>query len=98
MNQNYSHIAVDNIVNLIEIIQQEELDKIIQEEDLVPSETVKFINQAFKTGEVKESGTVIVKVMKPVSMFASNNGISRSQKKQGVLQRLIDFFNRFFGL
>ena len=24
MNQNYSHIAVDNIVNLIEIIQQEE--------------------------------------------------------------------------
>jgi type I restriction enzyme, R subunit len=77
----------------------EELDMIIQEEDLVPTETVKFINQAFKTGEIKESGTAIVEVMKPVSMFGkNNNGVSRSQKKQSVLQKLNDFFNRYFGL
>jgi type I restriction enzyme R subunit len=83
----------------IDAKKKEELDKIIQEENLVPSETEKFINQAFKTGEIKESGTAIVKVMKPISMFGNNNnGISRSQKKQSVLQRLIDFFNRFFGL
>jgi len=79
--------------------KKEELDKIIQEEDLVPTETLKFIDQAFKTGEIKESGTAIVKVMKPVSMFGKNNGgVSRSQKKQSVLGKLIDFFNRFFGL
>ena len=71
--------------------------RFIQEEDLVPTEALKFIDQAFKTGEIKESGTAIVKVIKPVSMFGKNNsGVSRSQKKQSVLDRLIDFFNRFF--
>lgn len=78
--------------------KEEELSKIIQEEDLNPSETKKFINQAFKTGEIQESGTSIVKVMKPVSMFGSKNGVSRSQKKQDVVTRLLEFFNRFFGL
>jgi type I restriction enzyme R subunit len=79
--------------------KKEELDKIIQEEDHVPTETLKIIDQAFKTGEIRESGTAIVKVMKPVSMFGKNNGgVSRSQKKQSVLDKLIDFFNRFFGL
>lgn len=83
----------------IDAKKKEELDKIIQEEDLVPNETVKFIKQAFKTGEIKESGTAIVKVMKPVSMFGTSaEGVSRSEKKQGVLAKLIDFFNRFFGL
>ena len=91
--------VTDEWKSYIDAKKKEELDKIIQEENLVPVETEKFINQAFKTGEIRESGTAIVKVMKPISMFGNNNnGISRSQKKQTVLQRLIDFFNRFFGL
>lgn len=91
--------VTDEWKSYIDKKKQEELDKIIQEEDLVPAETVKFINQAFKTGEIKESGTAIVKVMKPVSMFGKNNkGISRSEKKQTILDKLITFFNRFFGL
>ena len=89
----------DEWKSYIDAKKQEELDKIIQEEDLIPDETIKFINQAFKTGEIRESGTSIIKVMKPVSMFGKNNqGLSRSQKKQSVIQRLIEFFNRYFGL
>lgn len=65
---------------------------------MVPSEAKKFIDEAFKTCEFEESGTAIVKVMKPVSMFGNNNGISRSQKKQTVLQKFLKFFDRFFGL
>jgi type I restriction enzyme R subunit len=89
----------DEWKSYIDAKKQEELDKIILEEDLIPDETIKFINQAFKTGEIRESGTSIIKVMKPVSMFGKNNqGLSRSQKKQSVIQRLIEFFNRYFGL
>lgn len=76
----------------------EELNKIIREEDLNESETKKYIDQAFKVGEIQESGTAIVKVIKPVSMFGDKDGKTRSQKKQDVLARLIEFFNRFFGL
>jgi type I restriction enzyme, R subunit len=89
----------DEWKSYIDAKKQEELDKIIQEEDLIPDETIKFINQAFKTGEIRESGTSIIKVMKPVSMFGKNNqGLSRTQKKQSVLEKLISFFNRFFGV
>ena len=78
--------------------KKEELDKIILEENLNREETHKFIEDSFKNGEVKETGTAIVKVLPPTSMFGNTNGIDRSIKKTTVLQKLIDFFNRFFGL
>ena len=91
--------VTDDWKSYIDAKKKEELDKIILEEDLDPAETIKFINQAFKVGEIRESGTAIVRVMKPVTMFGkTNNGISRSQKKQSVLNKLLDFFNRFFGI
>ena len=77
--------------------KEEELDIIIEEENLNVYETKEFINEAFKTGEIKESGTSIVKVIKPMSMFDNNKGMSRSEK-QSVILRLMDFFHRFFGL
>lgn len=78
--------------------KQEELDKIIREENLNRDETYKYIEDSFKSGEVKETGTAIVKVLPPTSMFGKTNGVDRSIKKLNVLQKLIDFFNRFFGL
>jgi len=78
--------------------KQEELDKIIVEEKLNVAETKKFIEDAFKNGEIREIGTAIVKVLPPISMFVSTNGQSRSEKKLIVLQKLMEFFNRFFGL
>lgn len=82
----------------IEEQKQQELEKIIMEENLKPKETKQFINQAFKIGEVKGSGTAITKVMKPVSMFGGKGEVSRSQKKKNILEKLVDFFDRFFGL
>lgn len=78
--------------------KQEELDKIIRDENLNREETNKFIEDSFKNGEVKETGTAIVKVLPPTSMFGNTDGIDRSVKKLNVLQKLMDFFNRFFGL
>jgi type I restriction enzyme R subunit len=71
-----------------------ELQKIIDDERLNEEKTKAFITEAFKNGEVKESGTAIVKLLPPVSMF----GGGRSDKKNTVISKLKEFFDRFFGL
>ncbi len=72
----------------------EELEKIIQELNLNAEETKNFIVEAFRNGEIRETGTSIVKILPSVSMF----GGSRSEIKKTVIEKLKDFFNRFFGL
>lgn len=90
--------VTDEWKNYINQKKQEELDKIITDEKLNPEETRKFIDESFKNGEIRENGTAIVKVLPPVSMFRATGGQSRSEKKMSVLQKLVEFFNRFFGL
>lgn len=41
-------------------------------------------------------GTAITRVLPPVSRFSPDAG--HSEKKQRVIERLTDFFDRFFGL
>ncbi len=74
--------------------REAELKKIIQEENLKEPETRKFIENAFRDGEVKTTGTDIDKIMQPVSRF----GGKRESKKQGIIDKLKDFFERFFGI
>lgn len=90
--------VTDEWRNYIEKKKEEELNNIIEEEDLNAEETKIFVREAFKNGEIKETGTAITKVIKPMTMFGTEKGINRSGKKQSVLARLIEFFNRFFGL
>ena len=73
--------------------KQEELDRIIIEEKLNDAETKKFMEDAFKNGEIREIGTAIVKVLHPISMFGSTNGQSRSEITLTVLTKFIEFFN-----
>jgi len=82
----------------IENKKKEELDKIISEESLEPKETKIFVTEAFINGEIRQTGTAIVKVLPPTSMFGDTAGMSRSDKKKTVFQKLIKFFNRFWGL
>ncbi|GAB5898445.1 type I restriction endonuclease subunit R [Mycolicibacterium mageritense] len=74
----------------------EELDRIITEESLKPDETREFIETAFRDGAIQATGTAIIKVLPPVSRFAAGGG--HGEKKQRVLERLGEFFERFFGL
>ena len=78
----------------IEHAKEVELDKIINEENLNPEETKKFIKEAFGSGAVKEVGVDIVKVLPPMSMFNTD----REEKKKNVLHKITKFFERFFGL
>lgn len=79
------------------VVQQreEELVRIIQDEKLKEAETRQFIENAFRDGEIKTTGTDIDKLMPPVSRFGGSN---RNAKKQGVIDKLKGFFEKFFGL
>jgi type I restriction enzyme R subunit len=73
-----------------------ELDEIIIEEGLRPEETRAFIDHAFRDGAIPITGTAITKILPAVSRFSADG--SHGQKKQRVIARLGQFFERFFGL
>lgn len=75
--------------------REEELAAIIREEKLKDTETRRFVENAFRDGEIKTSGTDIDKIMPPVSRFGGSN---RRQKKLTVIEKLKAYFERFFGI
>lgn len=77
------------------VAEEKELATIIADENLRPEETRKFIENAFRDGQVKTSGTDIDKILPPMPLFGKGN---RAQKKQGVIARITAFFERFFGI
>ena len=54
-----------------------------------------FIESSFRNGGIKTTGTDIDKILPAVSRFGGGN---REVKKQGVIDRLRAFFERFFGI
>ncbi len=74
----------------------EELERIIADENLNADATRSFVENAFRDGSIPTTGTAITKILPPVSRFAKNN--SHAAKKQTVLDKLADFFERHFGL
>ena len=79
----------------VEQQKENDLTKIIEIENLKPVETRKFITGSFRNGAMKTTGTDIEKIMPPVSRFA-NGG--RTAKKQGIIERLLAFFEKYLGL
>lgn len=71
-----------------------QLNEIIEEERLKPEETKKFVEYSFRDGEMKTTGTDIDKILPPMSLF----GGGKQEKKQGVIAKLLSFFDRFFGI
>ena len=74
--------------------KERQLAEIIEEEKLKPEETRQFVEYSFRDGSMKTTGTDIDKILPPVSRF----GGGREKKKATVIQRLLGFFERFFGL
>ncbi len=74
--------------------RRRDLEAIITEEKLKAADTRKFMENAFRDGEMKTAGTDIDKIMPPVSRF----GGGRAEKKQGVIDRLKTFFEKYFGI
>ena len=77
--------------------QQQEIEKIISEENLKREKALDFIAQSFNAGEIKESGTAIAEILPSMGLFG-NAGAKRAEKKKNVIQRLKDFFDRFYDI
>ncbi|MGI6665676.1 MAG: type I restriction endonuclease subunit R [Christensenellaceae bacterium] len=74
--------------------KEADITAIIEEERLKPEETRRFIDNAFRDGILKTTGTAIDKIMPPVSRF----GGGRAAKKQGIIEKLMYFFEKYLGL
>jgi len=75
--------------------KEADIEAIITEEKLKPEATRRFIDNAFRDGMLKTTGTDIDQIMPPISRFS---GSKRSEKKQSIIERLVDFFEKYFGL
>jgi len=73
-----------------------ELTQLIVDENLSPDPTRDFIDRAFRDGALQTSGVAITAVLPPVSRFAP--GGEHASKKARVLEKLEQFFERYFGL
>lgn len=76
--------------------KKEELDKIIEEENLNNNETYNFVKKAFEQGRVEMNGTEVSAILPQMSRFTKDN--DRAVKKQKVLERIVEFFDKFFNI
>ena len=74
--------------------KEEDITTLIEEEKLKPEETRRYIDNALRDGMMKTTGTAIDKIMPPVSRF----GGGRAVKKQGIIEKLRKFFEKYLGL
>ena len=72
-----------------------DLTSVIDEESLKPEETRRFVDNAFRDGVLKTTGTDIDRILPPVSRFVAHG---RATKKQSVIDKLLRFFEKYFGL
>lgn len=77
--------------------QQEQIEEIIGSEKLKREKALAFVSQAFREGEVKESGTAIAEILPPMGLFGSA-GAKRAEKKRVVIAKLKEFFDRFYDI
>lgn len=94
-------VSVDGVVDyewqvFIARKREAELTKIIEEESLRAGNTREFVETAFREGALRTSGTGITKVLQATSRFSASG--NHGERKQRVISKLGEFFDRFFGL
>ncbi len=72
--------------------RENELAVIIEEEKLKAEETHKFIDNSFRDGVLKTTGTDIDVIMPAVSRFGGGN---RAEKKKRVIDRLMAYYEKY---
>lgn len=77
--------------------EQMEIDlrALVETENLKPEETRRFVDNSLRDGAMKTTGTKIDKILPPASRFGGGN---RAGKKQGVVEKLTAFFDKYMGL
>ena len=85
----------DDWIKFVTEQKKTDLDTLIAEEKLKPDETRKFVDNSFRDGILKTTGTDVDRILPPVSRFGGGN---RTAKKDGIIAKLQAFFDKYFGL
>lgn len=80
----------------VEEQREEDLKKLIAEERLKEAETRKYVDNMFRDGFVKTTGLDIDNLMPAMSLFGG--GGKREEKKQGIIEKIKAFFDKFVGI
>ena len=75
--------------------KQDDLNEIIASENLKADETTRFVENAFRDGAIRTTGTDIDKILPAMSRFGGGN---RQEKKKTVVEKLKVFFEKYFGV
>ena len=75
--------------------KESELSALISEENLKPDEARQFLALSFRDGSLQTSGIDFDHILPPVSRFGSDD---RTAKKQGIVEKITRFFEKYFGL
>ena len=75
--------------------KQDDLDAIIASENLKADETARFVENAFRDGAIRTTGSDIDKILPAMSRFGGGN---RQEKKKTVIEKLKGFFEKYFGV
>lgn len=75
--------------------EESDLKNLILEENLNEEETRKFIENSFRDGQVKTTGSDIEKILPPMRRFGGSN---RNERKQTIIERIMKFFEKYFGI
>ncbi|MCL2047833.1 MAG: type I restriction endonuclease subunit R [Defluviitaleaceae bacterium] len=75
--------------------KETDLADLIANEKLKEDEARRFIDNSFRDGVLKTTGTDIDRILPPVSRFGGGN---RQDKKQSVIAKLCGFFEKYLGL
>lgn len=78
----------------VNVEMEADIQNIIDDENLKPEQTRAYIAKSFDFGSLKTNGTAIDDIMPPVSRF----GGGRAKKKQSVIEKLRNFFDKYIGL
>ncbi len=69
---------------------------IIKAENLKEKDTLSYINNAFRDGEIKTFGVDFDKLLPPISRFSREE--NRQEKKNSIADKLIRFFEKFYNI
>ena len=75
--------------------KEHDLETLIEEENLNSEETRKFLDNSFRDGEVKTTGTDIEKILPPMRRFGVDN---KTERKQTIIEKISKFFEKYFGI
>lgn len=82
----------------VRVQRAEDIEALIAEERLKPEPTKRFIENAFRDGELRTTGTDLDLILPPMPRFGANASKVRDEKKRTIVAKLQAFFEKYSGI